>query len=278
MKKNILLLVLLISTSIVFSQKKDKIKGSKIVTLEQKEIGDFDALEVSDDVEVFLVKGAKCGIEIEADDNIHDAIGIDLTGTTLRLSKVKQVSSYKKFSVRINYTESFKLISAKNEAIITALADINLNEISIRLNDESKFFGNIKSKVVSIESTDKAKAELNIKSEKTSLRLSKNTTIKTLVSANELITDLYQKATATLEGDVTDFRLRVDNNATATCKKLIAKNITLVAEASSTTAINATNTISIDASGKSDIQLFGDAKIEMKRFADSAVLSKKPMK
>jgi hypothetical protein len=36
--------------------------------------------------------------------------------------------------------------------------------------------------------------------------------------------------------------------------------------------------MSIDASGNSEIQIYGDQKMEMKRFVDSATLVKKPTK
>jgi len=36
--------------------------------------------------------------------------------------------------------------------------------------------------------------------------------------------------------------------------------------------------LSIDASGKSEIQLYGEPKIDLKRFTESAVLTKKPSK
>ena len=135
MKKTLLLIALILTTTLVFSQKNEKLKGSKIVTLEQKEVEDFDAIEISDDIEVFLVKGDKCSLEIEADDNIHDAMGISVDGTTLRLMRVKKVSSYKKFSVRINYTENLKSVVGKNDSKITAIADISLADIKFKLTD-----------------------------------------------------------------------------------------------------------------------------------------------
>ena len=163
MKKTLLFLFLCIVATSSFSQKKDKVKGSKIVTMEQKDVGEFDMLEVADQLEVFLVKGEKCGIEIEADDNLHDAIGIDLSGTTLRLSLLRKVSSYKKFSIRVNYTEKFKLVTGRNDAKITALSDIVLDDISFKLSENCKFFGNVKSKIFLLEANDKSKSELNIK-------------------------------------------------------------------------------------------------------------------
>ena len=83
--KNLLLLLFIIFTStIVSAQKREKIKGSNIVTVENKEIGEFENIEVSDNLEVFLFKGDKNAIEVEADDNLHSEIEFKLTGNTLR--------------------------------------------------------------------------------------------------------------------------------------------------------------------------------------------------
>ncbi|HMI07887.1 MAG TPA: DUF2807 domain-containing protein, partial [Flavobacterium sp.] len=138
MKKTALLFVLALFTSAISAQQKEKIKGSKIVTVEQKEIGEFENLEVSDNLEIFLIKGDKCGVEIEADDNLHDAIEISLHGNTLQLSASKEISGAKKFSVRITYTDDFKMAIAKNQANITALADISLNTFTFKSFDSAK--------------------------------------------------------------------------------------------------------------------------------------------
>jgi hypothetical protein len=278
MKKSLLLLTLFAVTNFAFSQKKDKVKGSKIVTMEQKDVGEFDMLEVADELEVILVKGEKCGIEIEADDNLHDAIGIDLSGTTLRLSLVRKISSFKKFSIRVNYTDKFKIVTGRNDSKITALSDIVLDDITFKLSENCKFFGNVKSKVFLLEANDKSKSELNIKTDKTTIKLSKNAEMKGLISSTDLNIDLYQKAEATIEGDAVAMKIRLDNDSKLISKKLITKNIDLTAENSSECQVNCSAQISIDASGKSEINLFGDQKIEMKRFADNAVLNKKSSK
>ncbi len=61
MKKNYTLLLLLFISTLALAQKLEKIKGTKIVTIEQKQIGDFDALEVGNNIEVYLEKGKKNG-------------------------------------------------------------------------------------------------------------------------------------------------------------------------------------------------------------------------
>lgn len=273
----VLLLVLLVST-LAFAQKNEKIKGSKIVTIEQKEIGDFDAIEVNDNIEVYLDRGEKCELKIEADDNLHDIITWDLSSKTLRINTTKTAVNYKKLIVRFTYNKELKRITTKHDAILFAIQEIQLDDIAFEAYDNSVLNLNVNSGNFSLKSSDKSKTELNLKSENATIELSKNASLKALVSAPELKCDLYQKSKAVLEGDVTNASIRLDNNASFIANNLVIKTAELLAESYSNCNINVNANISIDASGHSEIQLYGDQKIEIKRLADNSVLSKKPTK
>ncbi|MES2748263.1 MAG: DUF2807 domain-containing protein [Bacteroidota bacterium] len=278
MKKSIALFAILLITSIAFAQKKDKIKGSKIVTIEQKKIESFTGIEVSDNLEVMLIKGDECAIEIEADDNLHDVIDFSLSGSTLRLGTLKDVISSKKLSVRLTYTNDFKMVVAKNESNVTALSDIDLDDITFKSFDYAKVYLNAQCTNFTLECNDKSKVELKLKSEKATINLSKNASLKALITSKEMIFDMYQKTDAAIEGDVVDLKLRLDNNATFVGKNLMVQNATITTEGYTNSSVNVQQNVVIDASVKSEIELYGEPKIEIKRFIDSAVLKKKPLK
>ena len=278
MKKYTALLLVLLLTNLALAQKNEKIKGSKTVTIEQMEIGDFDVLEVNDNVEVYLDRGEKCELKIEADDNLHDIITLDLSAKTLRINTTKKAVNYKKLIVRVSYTKELKRISAKNEAVINAIKEVQLDDITLESYDNSVLNLNVSCGNFSLKSSDRSKTELNLKSENAAIELSKNASLKALVSALELKCDLYQKTKAVLEGDVTNAKIRLDNNSSFIANNLDIKTAELLAESYSNCSINVNANISIDASGNSEIQLYGDPKIEIKRLMDNAVLRKKPTK
>jgi hypothetical protein len=275
--KKIILFSFLLFFAISFAQKKEKVKGSKIVKLEQKQIGDFVSLEVEDNLEVFLVKGNECALEIEADDNLIEFVEYKLAGSNLRISTSRDISSYKKLSVRVTYTDQFNMVITKDETNVTALSDVVLDNVTFKSYDYSKLFLNAKTKSFTLMANDKSKVELNLKSVKTAIDLSKSAYIKALISSSEMRFDLYQKSSAEVEGDVIELKLRLDNNTDFTGKKLTAKNASLETAGYSKSSINISNNATVDASGNSEIQLYGEpVKIDMKRFADSAELRKKP--
>jgi hypothetical protein len=276
--KQLLLFVFLLSSITNFAQKKEKVKGSKIVTMSQKEVANFKSIEVEDNLEVFLVKGNECSLEIEADDNLHEYIEYKLLGSNLRITTTRDLSSFKKLSIRITYNNELDMVIAKHETNVTALSDVDLSTITFKSYDYAKLYLNAKCKQFTLMANDKSKVELNLKSEKASIDVSKNAQIKALIVSTDLIFDMYQKSTAIIEGDVNNLKLRLDNNANFTGNKLTAINAQLLTDAYSTGKISVKNSVTIDAAGKSEIQLSGEPKIEIKRFIDSATLSKKPLK
>ena len=278
MKKYSVIILFLFATTLSLAQKKEKIKGSKIVTIEQKEIGSFDAIEISDNLEVYLDRGEKCELKIEADDNLHDIIKIDLTAKTLRINTLKTATNYKKLIVRITYTNELQKVTSKDEAIINAIQEIQLNDIAIQSFDDSKLFLKVNTKNFNLQSDHNSKVELNLKSEKTTIELSENANLKALLTATDLKCDMYKRAIAILEGDVTNATIRLDNNAKFLANNLTIANAQLLSEGYSNCSINITSSVSIDAAENAEIKLYGDQKIEMLRFADNAILSKIPTK
>lgn len=275
MKKALLLVALLFSSSIILAQVKEKIKGSKIITHAIHELESFENIEVEDNLEVYLVKGDKPSIEIEADDNLHDAISYNVMGNTLRITSQKDVVSAKKFSVRINYADNLKLVIAKNETKIFALNDLQLESITIKNYGKSSSFLNVKATDFTLILNDKSKAEINIKAQNTVFEISKNAELKSLLTTNEFKLDMYEKSEAQIEGDVVNGKFRLDNNANLTGKKMTCKTLEIISEHYAKSNVNVVNEITIESSGKSEIELYGEPKIIMKKFSDNAILLKK---
>jgi hypothetical protein len=277
MTKNITLTVLaLFSLTIATAQVKlEKIKGSKIVSVTTKELESFENVEIEDFLDVYFVKSEKTSVEIEADDNLHDIINYNVLGNTLKIKALKQPTGEKKLAIRVNYNDSLKTIVARHESKINALADITLENITIKNFDKSQSFLNVKSTNFTLIMTDKSKAEINIKADKTVVELSKNAKIKGLIASPEAKIDLYQKAEGEIEGDAQIAKIRLDNNSSLIAKKFTVKDMELIAESYTKCSVKAQKSIEISASGKTEIDLLGEPKVDLKMFTNSAVLSKK---
>ena len=274
MKKHTTIFLLILCTTMALAQKKEKIKGSKTVTTEQKVIGIFNVLEISDNIEVYLEKAEKPELKIEADDNLHAILNFDLIKDTLRVTTSKEATKYKKLMVRINYTNDLKKVISKNEAEVNAIQELQLDDITIQTLGNSKFYMNVNAKNFLLLSDEKSKVELNLKSGMAKIILSKEAYLKSLINSTDLDFDIYQKSRANIEGDVTNAKIRVDNNAIFTGNKLTAKNAIVISENNSKATINAVETATIEAGDKSEIKLIGNPKIEIKKLTEEAKLMK----
>lgn len=276
MKKKIAFIIsFFLVTFISYSQKKEKIKGSKIVTVSINEIPDFENVEVFDNFELYLIKSEKPSIEIEADDNLHEIINYEVKYGTLKITSQKEVSSSKKFSLRVYYTNTLKLITAKNETKIYALAEIDLDNFTIKNYDNSKSYLNVKSIDFALFLNDKSRAEVNVNSINSSIEISKNSELKALVNSNFLKLDMYQKSKAEIEGNIQESKLRLDNSTLLIAKKLINANLKLTIEHNAKCLINVLENFSLSASDKSVIELYGKPKIQLEKFLNNSTLQKK---
>ena len=274
MKKILLVSISLLLTFATFAQKKEKIKGSKIVKIEVKPIAAFETIDISDNLEIYLIKGASCSVEIDADDNLHSNIDISSKGKMLYLSTLKTVSGAKKFSLRITYTSDLKQIILHNNVKTNSLTDLDLETITFKLYDDTQLFATSKSKSFSLFLDDQARAEINLRGEKTTLNLSKNGALKALIVSNDIILDMYQKADAKVEGDCNNLKVRLDNSARFNGKNMMSKAADVTAELDAKAIVFAKNAVKISASGTSTIELYGEPKIDLTKFTDSASLKK----
>ncbi len=270
-----LIIALILSTSLLLAQKAEKIKGSKVVTTSQKEIKSFNAIEIGDNLEINLEKGDKNEIKIEADDNLHDVINLEVQDDILIVSTTKEVQSFKKLSVKITYTNDLNLVTSKDESVVNAIQEIILDNITFKTFDKSKLLLNVNSNNFILQSNDKSKIELNLKGENCFIELSKNATLKALVNSVDLKCDLYQKATAVLEGDANNAYLRLDNSAELIARNFNIKNANLTIEGNANCSILAENSIVITATDRAEIALFGTPKIDITKFEGEAKLLKK---
>ena len=270
------IIALIFSSSILLAQKAEKIKGSKVVTTSTKEIKSFNAIEVEDNLEINLEKGDKNEIKIEADDNLHDIITLNVQDDILMIATSKEAQGFKKLSVKITYTNDLNLITTKDESVVNAIQEIVLENITFKTFDRSKLFLNVNSKNFILQANDKSKTELNLKGESTFIELSKNATLKALINSADVKCDLYQKATATIEGDANNTNLRLNNSAALNARNFNSKNTDVTLEESASCNLFTENNIIIDATDKTEIELYGNPKIEIRKLAGEAKLFKKP--
>jgi hypothetical protein len=255
----------------------EKIKGSREVTITQTYVDDFESLIIKSDFEVKIVFNSKSSVEIEADDNLHDAINIEVIEGTLTLSATKQITSKKKLQITINYTGTLRVIELQDNAELRSLTSMELNTVSLKTTDESRAYLNIKATTFQLTATGKSKSRLNIVADTTSFILSDNSKLEALVTGTSSVFDIYQRANATIEGSSKISKLRLDNSGVFSGKGYTIENANLFIESTSDATIRITKELHLEASGTTEIYVYGEPKIHLKTFTGSAKLQKKEL-
>lgn len=275
LKSYITLVTLLFSTTLLFAQKTDKIKGSGVIKIALKEIESFNSIEVEDNIIIDLEKGDTSRIRIEADDNLHEIINCVVQNNVLIVSTSKEAHGFKKLSVRITYTDDLNLVTSKDESIVNAIQEISVENITFKSRNKSKLFLNANVTNFNLQSDDKSKVELNLKSENAFIELSNNSSLKALINSAELKCDLYQKAIAIIEGDADNAFARLDNSSELNARNFNSKNIDATVEDTANCSVFAESNCTIEATDKAEINLYGNPTINIRKFSGEAKLFKK---
>jgi hypothetical protein len=113
LKYSLLFLLVLGSSSCYFNTK-ETIYGSGNVVKDDREIDDFTGLKVSSGIDVIIRQGQEVSLELEADDNLHDAIITRVDDNTLKIYTEKNIRRARSKKVYLVYKDlnSIRISSA----------------------------------------------------------------------------------------------------------------------------------------------------------------------
>jgi hypothetical protein len=274
MKKILLILVLtLLFAPVVTAQ--EKIKGDRNVTIKQTYIDDFETIIIDGDFSIEIVYNSKPSVSIEADDNLHDIIEFAVVDGILTFAETTRIGSKKKLSITVNYGDALKNIETKGNGEIRSLTSMELGDSTLTTSDDSRAYLNIKAKNFVYKSFGKSKTRLNLTADSTRVELSDNSKLDALINSKTANFDLYLRSDAVIEGSANDSVIRLDNSTNFNGSQFDVKKVEVSLEDTSDLTISATESISITASGDSEIYLFGSPVITITKFEDTAKLQKK---
>ena len=269
-----LILIVAFSHS-VGAQTKEKIKGSRIVTIEQTYVDEFNKIVIADNLPVEIVFNSKTSVEVEADDNLHDVIKFEVTNGVLKFATTQEIASSKKLLITINYSNKLNEIEVNNDAEVRSLSTLEIENLSLKTTGNSKAYLNVRTKTFNFTATDKSRSRLNVVTDIAELVINDNAKIEALYTANSVKADLYQRADIAIEGTAKSAELRVDNTSEFNGKNFTINTCSLLIEGRSSAVVNVTAQISIEATDDSEVYLYGNAAISLNKFTGSAKLLKK---
>ena len=278
MKKALIILFVSLLFSNSYAQKKEKIKGSRNVTVSETNINSFNRIIVGEDFKIDLIEGQQASVFIEADDNLQDVIKFSVADSTLSFQTSRNITTFKKMNIKVTYTRALKQIETLDNAEVSSLTSINLDEITLMHSGSSRAYLNIKSPKFKLTNNDRSKLKLNVETGLATLELNDNSKIEALIEGESLEVDAYQRANAKIEGDLQKMEVRADNTSVFNGRNLIAMNADVSGDLNSKIYINVTDAVTIGAKGNSEIFIYNTPAITLTAFEGTSKLHKKELK
>lgn len=101
----IILVFLIIGSSSCYFGPHETIYGSGNVVSEERDIDEFSGLKVSSGIDVVIRQGKKISLELEADDNLHEAIITEVEGDILKIYTKKNIRKARSKKVFLVYED-----------------------------------------------------------------------------------------------------------------------------------------------------------------------------
>ncbi|MFQ3239038.1 MAG: hypothetical protein ACI9NI_001333 [Olleya marilimosa] len=274
MSKQLLTILLLLATTFTFAQKKEKVKGSRVLTKVSTPVNAFQRLVLTEDFEVNLVQADSTRIEITTDENLHNYIKIISQDNTLSLKTTARLQE-KKLEITIFYNSLLNTIELKEDAEISSKSSLKFDDLTLTTSSSTEAYLTIDSNLFKLINNGKAKAELNITAKAATLELNGSSKVEALINASKIVVDMLESADAKIEGDTANLILNADNSTDFNGQNLTSKNATVTTENRAEAYVEVNDELVINASGSSIIEIFGSSKITIESFEDNAILKKK---
>lgn len=269
-------IIILLCINLVFSScGTQKVKGSRNVITEHTNLKDFSSVEIQGDFEVSLQKGRQAAMEVRADDNLHSIIQTEVSNNTLYIKPTKIIRRSKAQEIKLSFPDILESIKISGKTELYSEEDLYLEDLELRINDKSRVWLTITARDLNLYQQGKAKTKMNLTAENTYFQLNGSSDLEALVNAPVVKIDSYEKASADIEGETGNFELRAEHSSRFNGRRFTAREASVTAEGRSKNQVEVLENLALIARDKASIDIYGDPKIEMLEFTESAKLSKK---
>lgn len=259
----------------IYAQK-EKIKGNKIVMTEQKTLDPFHTVKFYDNFEVTLTEDTDNIATIEADSNLQEFITVEVHDSILEVKSRRYIKRSKALNIKISFAQELRKILVYNKVQLKSGSLIKSTDLRVESNDNSEIFLSIDANKLTSIINEKATTELHTKADEVFYQVNDNGELKGILNTEIAKIDLYQKASAKLEGEVDTMQIRADLNTDFYGQKLKTDTTAIIAEGNSDCYVFCNKSITIEAINSAEIYLLGEvSKIDITAFANEASLHRK---
>ena len=275
MKKQLFLLLFIPFLS--FSQKAEKIRGNKDVTIKETKVDSFSTINIGGKFKINLIEGEP-KVKIETDDNLHEVIEFSVNDAVLSFGINKRIISKKTLNITVYYPDILNSIETSNDAELNSLSTLSLENLILNTGGSSKVNLDIKTSTFNFTNHNKSRAQLNVIADSSIVILKENSKLKGTLKSPHVNVSMIDRASSSANFESDSLNLNISNRASFISKDLISKNCIVTTQENSKATINVSNELTITANGNSTIYIYNDPKIIIKDFTDTATLNKRKIK
>lgn len=174
------------------------VKGNGNVIKEDRTISEnFNSIEVSRGIDVYLTQSDNINLMVEADENLHDIIITEVENNTLKIYADENISSSKSKKVFVNFKDIQKIVSTSGSDVYSTKI-IQAENLKLKTTSGSDMELEIEVDVVDCESTSGSDLRLAGTANELYAKASSGSDIK----AGDLVTNICN-ARATSGADIT---------------------------------------------------------------------------
>lgn len=271
MKKYLLVLIAL-STTAIYAQRKPKIKGNKNVIEVTENLPAFNAIELNDDIELTLRKGRSEGYSLSADDNLVDVLKFEVQDSTLVISSFYKITSKKKLDIVIDYFEitSINMLDGR----IRMEDQIDVETLKVHTSGNAKLELNANASSIDITMIGNSSGDFSLDADALNINLSDRIDVRIMAICDTNIMSLQGNATAKMEGNSENFGVTQTGSSNLKASKHKAQTVSVDAEGSASARVYANDLLELSSKGSSKTYLYGNGRIEIQEFLDTSELHK----
>lgn len=275
MKKHIIFFCAAFGFLSLAAQKKEKISGNKEVALLMQDIqGNFNALEVNDDLEVSIRQGGNNSYTLNADSNLHTVVQFVVIDSILKVYTTEKITSSKKLEIDLT-VKGLEHLIIKHGSKVNTSGTLHADRFYLNGYNGSRFELDIEAADVTVALHRDSGGKLMTDSENTTIVMNDRTDLKASVIANKLRVTLNNTADLVLSGDAEYAAFSLKKSSKIDGKKMNVESADLYTSNNSDVYVNASRNLEVYAQGKSNVYVYGDPNLEIKGLTDKSKIIKK---
>lgn len=273
MKKILFILTIFLSFS-VLSQ--TKLKGNKVVTIENREVGFFNKIIVKDDLKVILSTSNSVEVMVEADENLQEAIITEVTDNTLEVYLTQPILTSKKLMIYVKVTDTDLSLETRDKAKLVSETELSTGQLSCTAFDRSSQKITVRANNASIIGQNNADIDLTLNAEQlTKVMVSEGSSVKMNLKTELLESHLTGNGTIKPIGNCTNITVEAHDSGNFNAKDMLAHDVVINAFDKSDVAVNADRTVEVSAENNTEIYIYDEPQVVLKKFTDKASIFKK---